>query len=392
MSATSQMESGASKRLAVVTGEASGDWIAALAIESLNGSTSEKSPEWRVEGVAGPKLRQHGVKALHQSEELSVRGYVEVIRHLPRLLKMRKGLIEYWSQSNRPSVFMGVDAPDFNLAIELALKEKGIPTIHLVCPSIWAWRMERIHTLKKACDHVLCLFPFEPAILSKENIPATYIGHPMAHLVPESINIAQFRSELGLEQGAPLLAVLPGSRMAEVKHLGPVFVETCRRLRKTRPDLRFITPLPSGPIYQYFAGLIPDEMREFWTLQEGKSHETMGAANAVLLASGTATLEAMMFKKPMVIAYKMPWLSYQMMKGKGYLPYVGLPNILLNEFAVPELIQNEATADKLHDAVLFQLDDEANRTRLEALFSEQHALLTQPSGQICAQTIEALAR
>lgn len=370
--------------LAIAVGEASGDWIGALAIEHLI-----KGQSLRMEGVAGPKLRDLGVKALHASEELSVRGYVEVLRHLPRLLKMRKNLIQHWSTVNRPKVFVGVDAPDFNLNLELALREADVPTVHVVCPSVWAWRMERIHKIKAACSHVLCIFPFEPEILAKEGISATYIGHPMAALVPETIDPLAFRVKLNLRSEGQLLAVLPGSRGAEVKHIGPAFVQAAIELLRHKPDLHFVTPMPpASSLLSMFKAMIPSELLPRWTLVEGKSHECMAAADAVMLASGTATLEAMMYRKPMVIAYKMPWLSYQMMKGKGYMPYVGLPNILLNEFAVPELLQNDVTGHALAEKVLFQLDNDANRSKLERLFAEQHQRLLKPSGELAGRVIQ----
>lgn len=370
--------------LAIAVGEASGDWIGALAIEHLI-----QHQTLSMEGIAGPKLRDLGVRPLHGSEELSVRGYVEVIRHLPRLLKMRKNLIRHWSTVSRPKVFVGVDAPDFNLSLELALRESGVPTVHVVCPSIWAWRMERIHQIKAACSHVLCIFPFEPEILAKEGIAATYIGHPMASLVPETIDTALFRSRLGLQVDGQLLAILPGSRGAEVKHIGPAFVQAATELLRHKPELRFVTPMPpASSLLATFRAMIPDDLMDRWTLVEGKSHECMAAADAVMLASGTATLEAMMYRKPMVIAYKMPWLSYQMMKGKGYMPYVGLPNILLNEFAVPELLQNDATPEALAQKALFQLDNNANRNRLESLFAEQHQRLLKPSGELAGRVIQ----
>ena len=373
--------------LAIVVGEASGDWIGALAIEQLI-KVQQQNP-LRMEGIAGVKLRELGVKPLHQSEELSVRGYVEVLRHLPRLLNMRKSLIHHWSTVSRPKVFVGVDAPDFNLNLELALRESGVPTIQVVCPSIWAWRMERIHKIKAACSHVLCIFPFEPEILAKEGIPATYIGHPMAALVPNEIDPASYRNKLGLQMDGQLLAVLPGSRGAEVKYIGPAFVQAALVLLGKKPDLRFVTPMPPGStLLNQFKAMIPPPLLDRWTLVEGQSHECMAAADAVLLASGTATLEAMMYRKPMVIAYKMPWLSYQMMKGKGYMPYVGLPNILLNEFAVPELLQDDATPEALAEKVLFQLDDDANRNKLDKLFAEQHHRLLQPSGDIASRVIQ----
>lgn len=370
--------------LAIAVGEASGDWIGALAIEHLI-----QTQTLAMEGIAGPKLRDLGVKPLHGSEELSVRGYVEVLRHLPRLLKIRKNLIQHWSINNRPKVFVGVDAPDFNLNLELALRESGVPTVHVVCPSIWAWRMERIHKIKAACSHVLCIFPFEPEILAKEGISATYIGHPMAALVPETINPMAYRAGLGLQSEGQLLAVLPGSRGAEVKHIGPVFVQACVELLKQKPDLRFVTPMPpASKLLDMFRTMIPAQLLDRWALIEGKSHECMASADAVMLASGTATLEAMMYRKPMVIAYKMPWLSYQMMKGKGYQPYVGLPNILLNEFAVPELLQDDATPAALAQKALFQLDNDANRDRLQTLFAEQHQRLLKPSGEIASRVIQ----
>lgn len=370
--------------LAIAVGEASGDWIGALAIEHLI-----QTQTLAMEGIAGPKLRDLGVKPLHGSEELSVRGYVEVLRHLPRLLKMRKNLIQHWSLNNRPKVFVGVDAPDFNLNLELALRESGVPTVHVVCPSIWAWRMERIHKIKAACSHVLCIFPFEPEILAKEGISATYIGHPMAALVPATIDPLAYRSKLGLQTEGQLLAVLPGSRSAEVKHIGPAFVQACVELLKQKPGLRFVTPMPpASKLLDMFRTMIPPQLLDRWTLIEGKSHECMAAADAVMLASGTATLEAMMYRKPMVIAYKMPWISYQMMKGKGYQPFVGLPNILLNEFAVPELLQDDATPLALAEKALFQLDNDANRDRLQTLFAEQHQRLLKPSGEIASRVIQ----
>jgi lipid-A-disaccharide synthase len=312
-----------------------------------------------------------------------------VLRHLPRLLKMRKNLIQHWSINNRPKVFVGVDAPDFNLNLELALRESGVPTVHVVCPSIWAWRMERIHKIKAACSHVLCIFPFEPEILAKEGISATYIGHPMAALVPETIDPMAYRAGLGLQSEGQLLAVLPGSRGAEVKHIGPAFVQACIELLKQKPDLRFVTPMPpASKLLDMFRTMIPAQLLDRWALIEGKSHECMASADAVMLASGTATLEAMMYRKPMVIAYKMPWLSYQMMKGKGYQPYVGLPNILLNEFAVPELLQDDATPAALAQKALFQLDNDANRERLQTLFAEQHQRLLKPSGEIASRVIQ----
>lgn len=381
---TSPIWSNSPADLAVAVGEASGDWIAALAIQQL----IEQHPHGlRIEGIAGPQLRQLGVSPLHQSEELSVRGYVEVLRHLPRLLRMRKQLKHRWSTTHRPKVLLGVDAPDFNLNLELAVRQSGVPTVHLVCPSIWAWRFERIHKLKAACDHVLCIFPFEPEILAKEGIEATYVGHPMACIIPLQVDQALYAQTLNLSTQHLTLAVLPGSRAAEVKHIAPAMIAAVALLRKKIPGLQVVTPLPNAALIAQFKAMLGPDLLSTWTVLEGRSHEVMGASDAVLLASGTATLEAMMFKKPMVIAYKMPWLSYQLMKGKGYMPYVGLPNILLQEFAVPELIQDAAHPQALADATYIQLTSESNRIRLHRLFEAQHHLLRQPSGQLSADVL-----
>lgn len=373
--------------LAIATGEPSGDWIAALAINSLLDQEKNNGRLLNIEGITGPHLQKCGVHEIENIKSLSVRGYVEVVKHLPRLLRLQKKLIRRWAFEHKPKVFMGVDAPDFNLKIELATRQSGVPTIHLVCPSIWAWRMSRIRTLKKACDHVLCLFPFEPKILSQAGIDATFIGHPMAHVIPQQIDMLLYRRKLAIDQKEEILAVLPGSRHSEIVHLAEPFINTCLALKREKPGLQFITPLPNEALLQKFLTLLPNTLRTSWKVQVGQSHESIGAANAVLLASGTATLEAMMFKKPMVIAYKMPKLSFHWMKRQATLPYIGLPNILLKQFAVPECIQDQANPENLKKHVLFQLDSESNRERLKTLFTEQHVLLRQPSGDLAAQII-----
>lgn len=373
--------------LAISVGEASGDWIAALAVSEL----LKRNPELRVQGIAGPHLRKSGVQALYHSEMLSVRGYVEVLRHLPRLLKMRANLMEHWANARPPRVFLGVDAPDFNLKLALKLRQNGVKTVQLVCPSIWAWRWERIHLIRQACDHVLCIFPFEPQMLEKEGISASYIGHPMANLVPDTLNPAQARAALGLPAQGQLLAMMPGSRQAEVKYIGPAFVEAGRILLEEMPGLQLVTPLPNEALMATFKAMLPENLLARWKLVLGQSHDCLHAADAVMLASGTATLEAMMFRKPMVIAYKMPWLSHWFMKQKERrLPYIGLPNILLNEFAVPELIQDEATGKALAEKARFQLEDQTNRMRLESKFTAQLHALRRPSGALVGDFLEGL--
>lgn len=370
-------------KIATVVGEASGDWIAALVIENLI-----KAGGFSFEGVAGPRLREIGVNALAGSEALSVMGYAEVLRKLPALLSLRKRLVNHWLDAP-PSLYLGVDAPDFNLTIEQRLKEKGIPVIHMVCPTIWAWRKERVNKIRACCDHVLCLFPFEPEILRNEGIDATFIGHPMARRIPLEVNTKAFREQLNLPLDGRYLALLPGSRASEVKLLSPVFIDTCKILLADLPELKVIVPAVNAQIASQFIALVPSDLREKFIVFQGQSHEVLGASDAVLLASGTAALEAMMFKKPMVISYKVPWLTYQIAKRKEfYLPYYGLPNILSERFVVPELMQEEATPEKLAESVFFQLTNEENRIGLEKHFESLHQQLRQDSGAISAQVIQ----
>lgn len=369
--------------IATVVGEASGDWIAALVIESLL-----ESGGFHFEGVAGPRLRELGVKPLASSEELSVMGYAEVLRKLPALLRLRKRLINHWI-TTPPSLYLGVDAPDFNLTIEQKLKEAGVPVIHMVCPTIWAWRKERTNKIKACCDHVLCLFPFEPEILRAEGIDATFIGHPMATRIPLEIDTHEYRRGLGLPINGQYLALLPGSRASEVKLLSPVFIEACQILFKELPELKVIAPSVNSQIESHFLSCVPSTIRDRFITFQGRSHEVLGASDAVLLASGTAALEAMMFKKPMVISYKVPWLTYQIAKRKEfYLPYYGLPNILSERFVVPELMQEDATPEKLAEAVRFQLTDEKNRAYLKEHFTNLHHQLRQDSGAISKQVVQ----
>lgn len=376
------------RSVALVAGEPSSDWIGALIWQGLQthlGSVATLTAE----GIAGERLQAAGVSPLYPSDALAVRGYVEVLRHYRRILGIRNTLKQRWSVQ-RPALMMGVDAPDFNLELERFLRACGGKTVHAVCPSIWAWRAERIHLLKQACDHVLCIFPFEPEILHRAGIPATYIGHPFAQLIPQRVDTAQYRALLQLPDAVRIVAVLPGSRMSEVSDLGPTLVELVTRLQARHPDWVFVSPLVSGAVGDAFRAMVPESLLPRWRLLAGQSHAAMGASDMVVLASGTATLEAMLFKKPMVIAYKMPRVSWWISKRKAYLPYAGLPNILSRQFVVPEYLQDDATAENLGNAVERIIDNEPHKRQLSDRFTELHARLTRDSGYLAAQALAPL--
>ena len=373
--------------LAIVAGEASGDWIASLVLDGLQSSRVEPLV---AEGIAGPKLQGSGMTALHSTDELAVRGYVEVLKHYKRLVGVRDGLKKRWLASP-PKVMMGVDAPDFNLHLEQALRSHATKTVHLVCPSIWAWRAERVNVLKAACDHVLCVFPFEPELLRQAGIPATFIGHPLASLIPLQVDTQAYRAKLALDDtvkgNGPVIAVLPGSRMAEIQYLGPTFVQTVLKLMARHPDWRFVSPLVPGPVGAAFRKMVPEPMQERWLLLDGQSHEAMACSDAVLVASGTASMEAALLKKPMLIAYKMPRVSWWMMKNRNYLPYVGLPNILTKDWWVPEYLQDDATPDVLGKAVENLFHNEARRQAYVNRFTDLHMELSKDTGRLASEVI-----
>jgi lipid-A-disaccharide synthase len=374
--------------LAVVAGEPSSDWIGALIVGGLR-QHLPAGQALQVEGIAGERLSAVGVNSIYPSDALAVRGYVEVLKHYRRILAIRNDLSARWL-AKKPALMMGVDAPDFNLGLELALRRAGVPTVHAVCPSIWAWRAERINLIKQACDHVLCLFPFEPEILQRAGVCATYIGHPFAQLVPVNIQTDAYRRQLGLNPRGRLVAVLPGSRMSEVQYLGDTLIQMVRRLAERHPDWEFVSPLVCGAVGERFRQSVPPALLARWHLVAGQSHAAMGASDLVVLASGTATLEAMLFKKPMVIAYKMPRLSWWISKRKAYLPYAGLPNILAGKFVVPEYLQDECTPDTLSGAVERLIDDEAGRRHLVERFTDLHLTLKRDSGRLAAQALAPL--
>ncbi len=372
------------KTIGIVAGEASGDLLGSQLMEALK----RELPGVRFVGIGGPKMKQAGMQILFPMEKLAVRGYVEVLRHLLEIIGIRRKLRAYFLASP-PDLFIGVDAPDFNLGLELTLKSLGIPTIHYASPSIWAWRGERIHKIKRAVSHMLTLFPFEAVIYEKAGIPVTYVGHPLADMLPQIPNRTAMREQMRLPQQHPIFAFLPGSRQSEVRSLAVVFIETAKLILQKLPNALFLVPLASRETRTIFEeALYKCEAHDVpITLLFGHAHEAMIAADGVLVASGTATLEAALIKRPMVITYKMPALSWWLMKRKQYQPYVGLPNILAGKFVVPELLQDEATPQNLAQALLNLVSDKQAVAELESLFGKIHVSLKQNAAHTAARAI-----
>lgn len=371
-------------RLAMVAGEASGDLLAGL----LLGGLRERWPALAAAGIGGPKMAAQGFEAWWPSDKLAVHGYADALRHYREIKGIRDRLGDRLL-AEPPAVFVGVDAPDFNLGLEKRLKTAGIPSVHFVCPSIWAWRGGRAKKMAASCDHVLCLFPFEPELLQRHGVAATYVGHPLADAIPVEPPRAAARAALGLGEAEPVVAVLPGSRRGEIEHIAPAFLQAAARMHRQRPELRFLLPLAPGlramvePLVAAHAGDAPIQ------LLDGRSHEVLAACDVTLIASGTATLEAALFKRPMVIGYRMAWLSWQLMRRMGYLPWVGLPNILARDFVVPELLQDRCEPEALARETLAWLDDAPRARDLQARFVELHHLLKRDTAR---RATDALAQ
>jgi len=390
-------------KLACVAGEPSGDLLAAPVLHALN-----QMPEMArlsAYGIGGPLMQAEGFDSRWPMETLSVRGYVEALTQLPAILRLRKDLLNTLIEVDRPDVFLGIDAPDFNLGVELKLRSAGIPTIHFVSPSIWAWRGGRIKKIKQAVDRVLCIFPFETEIYARAGIAASYVGHPLASTIPMEVDPKSARDRLclfpelksaGIERAdldGLVIAVLPGSRGSEIEFIAPVFFEAMGlivgRLQGQSPQ--FIIPVATPRLRPALENLVAQTRVQHPDIQihliDGNADTILEVADVVLIASGTATLQTALWKKPMVISYKVPWLTAQIMKRQGYLPYVGLPNILAGEFVVPELLQDDATPEKLANAVLHWLGKPLEVARLKERFSALHETLRKPTGLLVAQAI-----
>ncbi len=375
-------------RVAMVAGETSGDLLAGLLLDGLQ----RQWPQIQSFGIGGAHMQQRGFNALWPSERLAVHGYsFEVLMRLWDIVSIRKQL-RTRLLNDRPDVFVGIDAPDFNLGLEQDLRAAGIKTVHFVCPSIWAWRPERVQKIRSAADHVLCLFPFEPALLAQHDIAATYVGHPLAQVIPMQPDRAAARGRLGLSNEHPVLALLPGSRRAEVQYIARPFMQAAILLKQEFPELQVV--LPGVPaLYEKLQALSHELGIAHWLkIVQGQSHDVLAACDCTLIASGTATLEAALFKRPMVVSYNMHPLSYRLMQRKQLQPWVGLPNILCSEFVVPELLQEQASPRALADAVAQWLDNsDQARAKIHAVeqrFAALHQELCKDTTTLSAHAIQ----
>ena len=380
----------------MVAGETSGDLLASL----LLGGLKDRWPALESFGIGGPEMAQCGFDAWWPSDKLAVRGYVEVLRHYREIVGIRKQL-KMRLLHTRPSIFIGVDAPDFNLDLAAGLKDHGIKTVQFVCPSIWAWRADRATKIRRSVDHVLCVFPFEAALLGQQGIAATYVGHPLASVIPLQPDKAGARRKLGLNEADTVVAILPGSRESEIKYLADRFFKAAALVNRAQPAIQFI--VPAVPRLKALIQRIASDVgagagagARTLRILDGQSHTALAACDVALVASGTATLEAALFKRPMVIAYNMNGLSWRIMQRKQLQPWVGLPNILCQDFVVPELLQDKAMPQALADAVLNWLDIQARQpekiTALEQRFTQLHAELQRDTAQLATDAIEKILR
>lgn len=385
-------------RVGMVAGEPSGDLLASRVIAGLH----KRAPELQCEGIGGPAMVEAGFHAWHPMHALTVFGYVDALKRLPGLLRIYGDVSRRW-QAAHPDVFVGVDAPDFNLRLEEKLRTAGVPTVHFVGPSIWAWRYERIERIRRAVSHMLVLFPFEVEIYEKEGVPVTCVGHPLAGNIPIQPDRRAARLRLNLDPDAPLLAIMPGSRGSEIRQLGPRFLKAARLLQQRDPTLQCVVPMVNAERRREFEGMlrelplqnchIVDRERLTGVVPDWPAAwHVMEAADAVLVASGTATLEAALFKRPMVISYVLTPLMRKIMEWKSgqlrpYLPWVGLPNVLARDFVVPELLQEEATPEALAQATWRALVDRDYADGIEQRFTQMHHSLALDTPRLVAEAV-----
>lgn len=371
-------------RIGIVAGEASGDTLAAGLITAFK----RLYPNVVFEGIAGPQMLTAGCQTLYEMEELSVMGLVEVLPRLRRILAIRKHLVQYFTE-NPPDIFIGVDAPAFNLGLEMKLKQAGIKTVHYVCPTVWAWRENRVNKIAKATNAVFCIFPFEPAFLQKHNIKSHYVGHTLADQIPFKVDRKQARESLGVDGDTKLLALLPGSRAGEVKSLLEVFIKSAELVANKVPDLQVLIPVVNKHRKEQIEAFLsqvklPFEVRTVF----GHAQQVMIASNAVLLASGTAALEAALCKRPMVVAYKLNMFTHQMMKFMYKQDYFALPNILSGKELVPELLQGDVNPELISEKLIAQILNEF--PELEAEFVNIHQSLCQSADVTSAKALASL--
>lgn len=371
----------------MVVAERSGDQLAAL----LLGGLHRVWPDLQASGIGGPQMQALGFESRWSCDELSVRGLAEALLRYRRITSIRRQLTDELLRSP-PDLFIGVDASDFNLTLERTLNQRGIPAIQLVCPSIWAWRPERVDKIRQSVRHILCLYPFEPALLAEHGIAGTFVGHPVADVIAMQPDRASARQHLGLSQDATVVALLPGSRPAEIRYLIEPFLLAAHIMRQERPDVRpnlqFVLPTHALLRPAIEAALQATGMAGGVQVVMGQSHAVQAACDVALVASGTATLETALHKRPMVIAYRMQWLSWRMTNGKRLLPWVGLPNILCNDSLVPEFLQEQVQPQALARALLAWLDDPAAVQRVQQRFTELHQQLRQDMPTLSTHAIQ----
>lgn len=365
--------------VALVAGEASGDILGSGLMRALR----ERHPDIRFIGVGGPLMEAEGLQSYFPMERLAVMGLVEVLGRLRELLKRRKLLIQTLIDE-KPDVFIGIDAPDFTLNIELKLRQAGIKTVHYVSPSVWAWRQKRVLKIREACDLMLALFPFEARFYEEHGVPVRFVGHPLANTIPLQADRAAARARLGLPADGQVVALMPGSRGGEVGKLGALFLDTAQRLLVERPGLRFVLPCASAARREQIEQMLQGREPLPLTLLDGASHEALAACDAVLIASGTATLEALLYKRPMVVAYRVAGLTYRILKRLVKSPYISLPNLLAGRLLVPELIQDAATPQALAATLSPLLDDGSQQVEF---FDAIHRALRQDASAQAAEAV-----
>lgn len=374
-------------KITLLAGEASGDLLGGALMTAL------RSRHGAIDftGIGGPCMQQQGLVSRAPMERLSVMGLFEPLKRLPELLRIRHNITDYCLHT-RPDVFIGIDSPDFNLSIERRLRAAGIRTVHYVSPSVWAWRQKRVLKIKKSVDLMLALFPFEASFYTRHAVPVKFIGHPLADAIPLAPQVDEYRQQLGLDKHSRWLAVLPGSRMAEARYLTPAFLHTIAWCAQRKDDLQFVIPAASDTLYSFLQLALQQSSecrpyRDRIRLQNGGAQAAMGAADAVLLASGTSTLEAMLLKRPMVVAYRLSRLTHAILRRMIKLPYFSLPNLLADELLVPEFVQQQVCAEQLGPAVLAQLEASERTLRLQRVFTDIHRQLRLGASEQAADAI-----
>lgn len=373
-------------RIAIVAGETSGDMLGSGLIAELK----EQFPEASFEGVGGPLMEQQGLKSFFPMERLAVMGLFEILGRLFELIKIRRHLVKYWLK-NPPDVFIGIDAPDFNLGLEEQLKSAGIKTVHYVSPSVWMWRQKRVFKIARAVDLMLTLFPFEAQFYKDHKVPVTCVGHHLADKIPLTTDKTQARTALVLKQDAQIVCIMPGSRAGEVSKLGPVFLSSARLLLNKKPNLQFVIPAANAERKAQIEELLATQSEPLDVLVvDGRSRECMAASDAILIASGTATLEGMLIKRPMVVSYIINNLTFNIVKRMVSRQWVSLPNLLANKELIPELLQEDATPENLSGAILEYLDNPAKADALESAFTSIHLEIKRDADKSAATAITKL--